>query len=307
MNNCFKLFNNMIQNIPYNLRKRIITERTKHLLMPVLKFLFPSSPLKRMKVRNGPAKGAILEAHPYRDVHYWTGVQEPQLQEKIPRLIREGDSVYDVGGAMGYYSILFSKFAGKKGKVYVFEPNPTNIERIESIIKINGSENVKLVKKALYNKETTVNILINKTKADRKELSNSVILKNKTHKKGFTEKKVHTITLDNHWKKHKKIDVIKIDIEGFELEVLQGAKHALKEHPLLILELHTAAKEKSKKLYELLKEAGYTLIMDVSKRRRIRNFKEFDDVHNRKAKSHIVAAKHDTEKGQRIKRLLKKR
>lgn len=62
-------------------------------------------------------------------------------------------TVLDTGGNIGYFTLLASKLVGKHGKVYVFEPDPTNFKYLRKNIEINKIENIILINKCVSNEE----------------------------------------------------------------------------------------------------------------------------------------------------------
>lgn len=75
---------------------------------------------------------------------------ETQVMEKI---IKKGDIVIDCGANIGYYSLLFSKLVGESGKVFAFEPEPTNFFLLQKNLKENNITNVKALNLAVSDKE----------------------------------------------------------------------------------------------------------------------------------------------------------
>ncbi len=139
-------------------------------------------------------------------------------------LIKQGDVVLECGGHHGCTAIVMSSWVGAEGKVVTFEPSPANCEIIEKNIRQNALRNVILERKAVGAERGLITI---------NDLSNSsVILSGKG-----TE--VELTCLDEY--KHLNPTFIKIDVEGFEVQVLKGAKKILSTHPKLAIEVHTEA------------------------------------------------------------------
>ena len=173
---------------------------------------------------------------------------------------KPGQTVIDIGAQYGDYAILCSKFY--KAKVYTFEPLPQNFKEILQNIKLNGlkKDSIKAFNVALGNANKTA------------MLSYSGEMANNSNK----GKKVKTTfrTLDSY---KLKIDLLKIDVEGFELEVLEGSVNTIKKyHPKIIIETHSRALEKQTK--EFLSGLNYKLKHEG---RSVYNVnKEFDKVTN---------------------------
>jgi FkbM family methyltransferase len=77
------------------------------------------------------------------------GIWEPYETEVILRNLREGDVFVDIGANIGYYSVIAASAVGDNGKVFAFEPDPTNYDLLEQNIAANGFENVRAFRKAV--------------------------------------------------------------------------------------------------------------------------------------------------------------
>lgn len=135
--------------------------------------------------------------------------------------VQNGDYVIDAGGCWGDTSLIFSSKAGKKGKVFTFEFFEDNLNILKDNFSYNKklSKNITLVEQPLYNKSNK-SLFLNYACADITTL---------TEKKKENAQEYKTISIDDFMKdnKIKKIDFIKMDIEGCELKALQGAKETL--------------------------------------------------------------------------------
>ena len=168
--------------------------------------------------------------------------------------------VIDIGAQYGDYAILCSKIY--KAKVYTFEPLPQNFKEILENIKLNGlkKDQIKAFNVALGNANKTA------------MLSYSGEMANNNNE----GKKIKTTfrTLDSY---KLKADILKIDVEGFELDVLDGAIKTIKNtDPKIIIETHSRALEKQTK--EFLSGLNYNLKHES---RSVYNAnKEFDKITN---------------------------
>ena len=143
----------------------------------------------------------------------------------IREQIKEGDIVIDVGANIGYYTLIFAQLVGKTGKVFAFEPEPKNFEILKKNIEINNYDNVTAEQKIISDKCEKMKLFV----------SDSGIVGHRIQKMGNLENfiEVESVTLDDYMKKlnlDKKVDFIKIDVEGAEPKVLDGAKTILKEN-----------------------------------------------------------------------------
>ncbi|MFW9823796.1 MAG: FkbM family methyltransferase, partial [Candidatus Thorarchaeota archaeon] len=131
---------------------------------------------------------------------------------------------FDIGANVGIYSLLFAKYSKF---VYAFEPFPRNLKFLNKTINLNKVENVKIIPYAVTNKEGVSWFQEGENVAEGKLSPGGAL-------------KVKTISLDNFIKK-KGIEpnLLKIDVEGAELSVLEGAKNYMLENkPVLLIETH---------------------------------------------------------------------
>ncbi|GAI77251.1 unnamed protein product, partial [marine sediment metagenome] len=151
----------------------------------------------------------------------------------------------------GYFTLLAAKKVGKKGKVIAFEPEPKNYGYLKKKIERYNLKNVVLIKKALFNKETKLNLR-------RRFMFSSVI---EYRKDPIKEACVLATTLDKELKRLKirKVDFIKMDIEGTEIEAIEGAKETLKSKPHLAIACYHKREGKTtgKILTSVLNESGF--------------------------------------------------
>jgi len=179
-----------------------------------------------LPIRGGPLKGMKwIVASGGRFIR---GTYEAEKTEAIQKCIQPGDIVYDVGGHVGYFSILSATLAGPKGKVFVFEPRPLNISYIRHHFSINGIDNFRLVEAAVSDRDGEAGFQI-KTGTGTGHLSNKGDLK------------VKTITLDDFAAREcvPYPNFLKIDIEGGEINALNGAKGLIDNaRPNLLIAVH---------------------------------------------------------------------
>lgn len=164
-------------------------------------------------------------------------VWEKYKTELFKKIITQGMTVVDVGAGIGYYTLIAAKLVGKTGIVYAFEPEPCNYELLSKNIELNGFTNIVSIKKAISDKKGRANLYFEKERIVNPSLSRKNVLtasKHKVLKKGgFVE--VETISIDEFFQKtvgNNKVDVIKVDSEGAEGLMVDGAEEILKSNNL---------------------------------------------------------------------------
>jgi FkbM family methyltransferase len=173
---------------------------------------------------------------------------EPYETQLILRQARVGDVVVDVGANIGYYTVLLADKVGKNGKVYAFEPDKTNFEILGKNIKENNLKNVVVINAAVGSKEGKLKLRKSKENfGDHKLYGND---------REFETVKI--INLDKYFG-NEKIDLLKIDTQGWEPEVIEGAKELIRKNkPVMFLEYSPAsykiAKLNGRKMVDFLRK-----------------------------------------------------
>jgi hypothetical protein len=92
-------------------------------------------------------------------------IHEPLETGLVKEKIKKGDVVLDIGANIGYYTLIFAKLVGEEGKVFAFEPEPTNFSLLEKNVEINGYKNVVLIQKAVSNETGKIRLYLSKGSA----------------------------------------------------------------------------------------------------------------------------------------------
>lgn len=151
------------------------------------------------------------------------GIYEEFETSLVNKEIKQGDVVLDIGAHIGYYTLIFAKLVGKKGRVYAFEPDPTNFALLKQNVEINGYKNVILVQKAVSNKNGKLELFLGEVNTADHRIYNS------HDARKFI--KIESIKLDDYFKDYKgKISFVKIDIQGAEKVAVLGMSELLKKN-----------------------------------------------------------------------------
>ena len=171
------------------------------------------------------------------------GVYEKEEISIISNIVNRNSTIIDIGANIGNHSLAFSKFSKK---IYSFEAHPKTFQ----VLKFNCS-NIKKIK--LYNigiSDKSGVLYFKNTKTDN-------IGGRKLNKFGDIRSKINK--LDNIISPKKKIDLIKLDVEGHEFQALIGMKKIIKNNKcFLFIEFCENNVLKRKKIINLLKNHGYT-------------------------------------------------
>jgi FkbM family methyltransferase len=179
--------------------------------------------------------GGYMYWHPasYGDaIEYSLGEYERDTLVLLQSLISPGMIVVDVGASIGYYTLLFAKLVGEKGKVYAFEPQPWNCDVLRRSIKANGYDNnVIVVQKAVSNKAGWVPLYFIEPGNGEASFYQSRKIERKRNIM------VEAITLGEFFENEgwPPVHIMKMDIEGAEKVALEGIRKLAAKNPCLKL------------------------------------------------------------------------
>lgn len=167
--------------------------------------------------------------HYYNFDKSWYELAETETKKFFSEVIKDDFTIIDAGAQIGMYSVLFGKLA-TNGKVYAFEPTDT-AGMLQENLNYNNCDNVDVRKIALSNKDGKYKDVIYKL------WSQNMI----------DDKEFEFITIDTFAKQNNlKIDLIKIDVDSYDFEVLQGSKNVLQtQEPIVVVELNHALHKRS--------------------------------------------------------------
>ncbi len=158
---------------------------------------------------------------------------------RFRELLKPGMVFVDIGTNIGYYSLMASKLVGSSGRVFSFEPWSRNRGILEENIRLNDLKNITVIPKAVSN-EDGENIKIYLPKDDNCGMPSLKKVNEENYSDDF--ELTGTITFRTFMETYKpgKVDVIKIDAEGSELNVLKGMSDSLADKnfsPVILMEL----------------------------------------------------------------------
>lgn len=163
-------------------------------------------------------------ADPVAREWYDTGSSEWKEMDYFKKhLIKPGDVIIECGAHHGFTTSYFSKAVGPKGKVIAFEPSPFNVEVIKKNLALNHIKNTKVVNKAIGEKKGTSHF--------------SFVSNGSIQSSAVGTFPIEVTPIDAYIKE--KPTVLKIDVEGYDVEALKGAREVLKTLPKMEIEIHT--------------------------------------------------------------------
>lgn len=154
------------------------------------------------------------------------GTYEPDQTSRVVQELSEGSVFYDVGAAVGYYTVLAAPRVGAAGRVLAFEPDPKNAAFLRRHVEINRFTNVVVRQSAVGDRDGTATFTCGSGTGTG-------------HLSDDGGAPVAICRLDSMVEEHGWPTHMKIDVEGAELEVLRGAQGILKRaRPVIFLSTH---------------------------------------------------------------------
>ena len=156
------------------------------------------------------------------------GVWEPYVTQVFEKYAGGKNLVLDIGAHIGYYSLVGSLRVGKQGRVIAFEPSEYNAGLLRKTLGENGITNVKVEQKAVGARTGEGKIFLDvENRGD-----------NRTYDCGELRqtRRVKIVALDDYFSRYKGvIDLVKIDIQGYELQALRGMMGLLSKKRISVI------------------------------------------------------------------------
>lgn len=180
------------------------------------------------------ATGDLVRVHP-AFVGWSLEQYEPELMRWLASTLRPGDSFLDVGAHVGFFSLLASRLVGV-GRVVAIEASPPTVKLLRRHLAMNRAANVSVISGLASSREGEGEIAVRANPTDPGACANSIAYRIP----GGRCVRVPIVTLDRVAAKFEIAPrVIKVDVEGAELEVLRGAERLLREvRPLVACAVH---------------------------------------------------------------------
>lgn len=185
---------------------------------------------------------------------YGSYIREYEYEKFMLRISEKSSTIFDVGANIGYYTVQFAKKSN--GTVYAFEPMTYQSETLHRNLRQNSITNVQTEKKIVSGSNGQERIFF----SGLENTGKSSLVKETTD-----YEEVSSVTLDSFCDEHhiETIDLIKIDVEGYEFKVLEGLTRMLKEQKVShifveLLDKNLAkAGSSSQEICDFLSEYGY--------------------------------------------------
>ena len=178
----------------------------------------------------------------------------------LRQFVKPGDIILDIGANIGFYAKLLSGLAGKNGTVHCFEPDEINFNRLQAAC--GKISNIILNEKAAGPRTEKIKIYTSPT----------LNVDHRTYKPDHYENEIEidAVSIDDYLEKRAKglkVNVVKMDIQGFENQALLGMRKTLElnSHMVMLSEFWPYGLKKAGTTpsiyYEYLKSMGFTVLL----------------------------------------------
>ena len=184
---------------------------------------------------------------------------EPLTTHLMINELKQNMICIDLGSNIGYYAVIESNIVGESGKIFAIEPSPVNFPILKSNLENQKMNNFLAYNIAIGDKNENMEFIISSK-------SNWSKIRMNNEKINSEDKiiKIPVKTLDSFVQENdiKKIDILRMDVEGFEYNIIVGANNVLEKYkPKIFVEIHKMylGKEKTCKIFNDLKNKGYEI------------------------------------------------
>ena len=191
------------------------------------------------------------------------GYFEEEMLDAFMHYLKPGMTFVDIGANIGQHTLFVSRVVGPTGNVISFEPIPHLYEQIKRSVEANAMNNIKIVHAGCGEKEETKTLYINKA-----NIGGSSVIPLSSDKKE-EEISIHIIKAEETLLPYNKINLVKIDVEGYEYQALLGMEKIIaRDTPVLFIEYTPSFYKRNKQgngendgilLLTLLQKYGYKI------------------------------------------------
>lgn len=155
------------------------------------------------------------------------GEHEPETAELLKTLVRDGDTVLDIGAHIGYFTLLIAGLTGESGRVIAFEAHPDNAALLQKTMTESGHSNVIIENKAVTSRTGPLHLFAAREGTVDHRTTGAL--------KGPGRIAIEGVALDDYFPAHAKVNVIKMDIQGAEAHALLGMERLIARQDRLAL------------------------------------------------------------------------
>ncbi len=213
-----------------------------------------------VRIEGGPLAGRVLAVRrSLRRSIYAAGDYEPVVARALCDLAQPGMVAFDVGAHFGYFTLLLAE---RVAHIYAFEPSPANFRALTHTLAHNRVNNAAVFPFAVSASDG-VDVLSLTSASSMCRLRDNARFYVREGEGVIGAARVETVSLDSFARREnvRRVDLVKIDVEGEELRVLLGMQEVIRRwKPALVVEVHRelAGGEDPRQVLHVLNRWGYT-------------------------------------------------
>ena len=208
---------------------------------------FPLSK-KMIYIPDTPDTKDSVVAKAHRNGRRW----EPTIAKLLTKHGKKGTTAVDMGAYIGTHTMSLIDVVGTKGKVVAFEPQPWAYNGIKKTLSKNGIKNTRVINAGVSDKKDKLRFCSDSSG------SSSLCQERRPSDKWKEVYDVPVMTLDSL--KLKNVSVMKVDVEGHELNALLGSKKTIMDSkPVILLEVWRKRTNRLQKIKEFFKSVNYRI------------------------------------------------
>lgn len=209
---------------------------------------------KRLPLRLGNWKIWLNEENPFYSIKAYTGIFRENEHCKVPDFPSKNDStILDIGANEGFFTLRAREMA-PRARIVAVEPNISAFRVLKKNVQSNGLKNILIVNKAITSRTGKITFEIVK---GHTSVGGLRVYKKYRHRGQLERIVVPSITLERLCKLHaiESVDLLKIDVEGSELEILDSSREILPSIKKVVVEYH----ENRESVKELMVKNGFAV------------------------------------------------
>jgi FkbM family methyltransferase len=199
-------------------------------------------------IQRGTGKGLLFNPGG-SNAGYLLGIAEQEIQDVLQLWLRPGMTVYDVGANVGFITVIAARLVGEKGNVCAFGPFPMLADQAMHNASLNQFRNLSVHRVALSDQDGEAVFQVSKNLTMGKLVNQESHEPDAADELVVRKRKIDTLVAKEGLPDP---DLVKIDVEGGEAAVLDGAAEVLRRvRPMLLIELHSTNQAVAERLEEL--------------------------------------------------------